>query len=414
MTSHFFLLGTPLTQERLSWIDESLKFFFVKLYPETLRHHGKLKEYVFSFLITGDALYSLQEPETQMVWEKILLLPSVRIICDRQELDLRGISVERLKMKYPDQIIDHNSLSLNGQTSFWRDVMKIARQHEQPVPSTIGYLQLESPYMHRSTHSMVQCLIAALEVQAGIELYAYLDGIHNGHLSQNPTDFDNIGKGLEDLAGLASKRNLPCHMFASSRCAAERGYSTWDDGQGLVISTCTIIPFKIRKINEMIGRFYRNHVILGENIGSIQLKKKGQTATLAKSDKDRAPPVTILITHFPYGTEYASGALSFAVACAYNGILTRVIFIEDGVYTLSGSHQLSKDAKNFNLQEVIDLVAGSENLQLYVFQPSLQQRGITKNKEMTAVLDIGVAELGQLFFDPPQGVQANHQRIIFF
>ena len=168
MTTNFFLLGSPLTQERLSWIDESLKFFFVKLYPETLRHHVKIKENVFTFLISGDALYSLHEPETQQVWEKILLLPSVRIICDRQELDLRGVSVERLKMKYPDQIIDHNSLSLNGQTSFWRDVVKIARQHEQPVPSTIGYLQIESPYMHRSSLSAVQCLTAALEVQAGI------------------------------------------------------------------------------------------------------------------------------------------------------------------------------------------------------------------------------------------------------
>jgi tRNA 2-thiouridine synthesizing protein C len=414
MTSHFFLLGTPLTQERLSWIDESLKFFFVKLYPETLRHHAKLKESVFTFLITGDALYSLHEPEKQQVWEKILLLPSVRIICDRQELDLRGISVERLKMKYPDQVINHNSLSLNGQTSFWRDVVKIARQHEQPVPSTIGYLQFESPYMHRSSLSAVQCLTAALEVQAGIELYAYLDGIHLGHIGQNPTEFDNIGKGLEDLAELASKRNLHCHMLACSRCAAARGYSTWDDGHGIVISTCMIKPFKIRNLNEMIARFYRNHLILGENVASIQLKKKRQPASLAESDKGHAPPVTILITRFPYGTEHAFGALSFAVACAYNRILTRVIFIEDGVYNLIGTHQLSRDAQYFNMQDVIDVIAGSENLQLYVFQPSLQRRGIAKNKEMTAVLDIGVAELGQLFFNPPQGVQANHQRIVFF
>jgi len=414
MTPNFFLLGSPLTQERLSWIDESLKFFFVKLYPETLRHHAKLKETVFTFLISGDALYSLHEPETQQVWEKILLLPSVRIICDRQELDLRGVSVERLKMKYPDQIIDHNSLSLNGQTSFWRDVVKIARQHEQPVPSTIGYLQIESPYMHRSSLSAVQCLTAALEVQAGIELYAYLDGVHAGHNGQNPTEFDNIGKGLEDLAELASKRNLHCHMLACSRCAAARGYSTWDDGHGIVISTCSIKPFRIRNLNEMIARFESNHLILGENVASIQMRKKGQPSILAGSDKSHAPPITILITRFPYGTEYAFGALSFAVACAYNGILTRVIFIEDGVYTLNGTHHLNKDTKNFNLQEVIDVVAGSENLQLYIYQPSLQRRGIVKNKNMNAVLDIGVTELGQLFFNPPQGIQANHQRILFF
>jgi tRNA 2-thiouridine synthesizing protein C len=203
-------------------------------------------------------------------------------------------------------------------------------------------------------------------------------------------------------------------MIACSRCATARGYSTWDDGQGIFISTCMIKPFKIRNINEIIARFDRNHLILGENVASIQMKKKGQTNAIPGQEKGDSPPLTILITRFPYGTDHVYGALSFAVACAYNGILTRVIFIEDGVYTLSGTHQLSRDAKYFNLQDAINVVAGSENLQLYVFQPSLQRRGITKNKKMTAVLDIGVNELGQLFFNPTQGVQANHQRILFF
>jgi tRNA 2-thiouridine synthesizing protein C len=268
--------------------------------------------------------------------------------------------------------------------------------------------------MHRSSHSAVQCLTAALEVQAGIELYAYLDGVHCGHIGQCPTEFDNIGKGLEVLAERASKRNLHCQMLACNRCADARGYSTWDDGQGVVISTCTIKPIKIRNLNEIINRFDRNHLILGENVASIQLKKKGEPSTLLRSDKGSAPPVTILITRFPYGTEYAFGALSFAVACAYNGILTRVIFIEDGVFALFGTHQVSKDAPYFNLQEVVDVIAGSENLQLYIFQPSLQRRGITKNKKLTAVLDIGVTELGRLLFNPPDDVQANHQRILFF
>ncbi|MDD1691422.1 MAG: sulfur oxidase, partial [Methanoregula sp.] len=66
------------------------------------------------------------------------------------------------------------------------------------------------------------------------------------------------------------------------------------------------------------------------------------------------------------------------------------------------------------LQEVIDAVAGSANLELYAFQPSLHQRGLTKNVKMNAVLDIGMAELGQLLFYPPKGLQAGHQRVIFF
>ncbi|MDD1689932.1 MAG: DsrE family protein, partial [Methanoregula sp.] len=389
MNPHFFLLGGPVSQERLSWVEECLKFYFVKLNPENLLHHTKPHGGVFTFLLTGDALYSLHEPGTARIWEIMLALPSVQIICDRQELALRGISIEGLKMKYPDQVIDHNRLGISGQQSFWNDVAKIARQHEQPVPSTIGYLQLESPYMHRSALALVKCLTAALETHASVELYAYLDGVHCGHISQNPTEFENIGEGLEEICEKATKRGLSCQMLVCSRCATARGYSTWDDGQGQVVSACTIRPFRIRNLNEMIDRFGKNHIILGENVASIQMKKEGQSSSFPLQDTGRSPPVTILVTGTPYGTERAFGAVSFAIACAAQGILTRVIFIEDGVYALTGNHAQEAETPLFNLQEVIDAVAGSANLELYAFQPSLHQRGLTKNVKMNAVLDIG-------------------------
>ena len=414
MNSHFFLLGGPVTQERLSWIEECLKFFFVKLNPENLLHHAKPHDIVFSFLLTGDALYSIHDPGTVRIWEIILSLPSVRIICDRRELILRGISVEHLKMKHPDQIIDHNRLGVNGQQSFWNDVAKIARQHEQPVPSTIGYLQLESPYMHRSSDSALHCLAAALEVHASVELYAYLDGIHCSHSCQNPSGCENIGSGLEELSERAAKRGLQCQMTACTRSASARGYNTWDDGKGIVVSACTIRPFRIRNLNEMIDRFDRNHLILGNNVASIQLKKEAQSSSFPLKGNGNAPPVIVLVTGTPYGTEMASGALSFAVASAAQGILTRVIFIENGVYALAGRHTLMEDDRSSNLQDLINLVAGSDNLQFFAFQPSLHQRGIQKDQKMNAVLDIGIAELGQLLFYPPQGVQAGHQRVIFF
>lgn len=414
MNPHFFLLSGPVSQERLSLIEECLKFYFVKLNPENLLHHNKPHEGGFTFFLTGDALYSLREPGTTGIWEILLALPSIRIICDRRELALRGISIEGMKMKYPDQVIDHNRLGISGQPSFWNDVAMVARQHGQPVPSTIGYLQLESPYMHRSSLDAVKCLTAALEAHASVELYAYLDGIHCGHSGQNPTEFDNTGAGLEEVAEKAAKRGLSCQMIACSRCAAARGYSTWDDGQGQIVSACTIRPFRIRNLNEMIERFAKNHVILGENVASIQMKREEQPSSFPLDDVRRAPPVTILITHAPYGTELAFGGISFAVACAAQGILTRVIFIEDGVYTLTGSHQQEADARFFNLQDVIDAVAGSANLELYAFLPSLHQRGIAKNPKMNAVLDISMAELGQLVFYPPKGLQAGHQRVLFF
>lgn len=414
MTSHFYLLGGPITPERLSWIEESLKFFFVKLNPENLLHHTKTKDSIFTFLLTGDALYSLQNPQTVPVWEIILSMPSVKIICDSKELELRGISVGPLKMKNPEQVIDRNSLALNGQPSFWKDVLKFARQHEQPVPSTVGYLQLESPYMHQSAHAALQYLDAGVEAHASVDLYAYLDGVHVGHLGQNPSESENIGRGLEAMNEKAQKKGLSCQMIACGRCAAARGYSTWDDGQGVVVSTCAIKPFRIRNLKEMIDQFERNHVILAKDSASIQLKKDGQSSSTTKSEDERKPPITILVTRGPYGTEVAFGAISFAVACAYEGIQTRVIFIEEGVYALMGDHKLEKGMHFFNLQEVVDAVAGSKNLQFFVFQPSLILRGFSKNRKLNAVLDIGIPELGQLLFYPPNGVSANHQRVIFF
>lgn len=414
MNPHFFLLGGPVSEERLSWIESCLKFFFVKLNPENLLHHTKTHEGVFTFFLTGDALYSLHEPGTARIWSVILALPSVKIVCDRQELVLRGISIEGLKMKHPDQVVDHNRLGISGQPSFWNDVVRVARQHEQPVPSTIGYLQLESPYMSRSSLSAVKCLNAALEAHTSVELYAYLDGIHCGHSNQNPTEFDNIGTGLEEICDRALKRNLACQMIVCSRCAAARGYSTWDDGQGQVVSACTIRPFRIRNLNEMIERFSRNHTILAENGASIQMKQSGQPSSFPLGEPGRAPPLTVLITSTPYGTERAFGGLSFAIASAAQGIPTQVIFIEDGVYSVSGSHTLDPDSLFFNLQDVIDAVAGSRDLELFVFVPSLHQRGLSKNAKMNAVLDIGLQELGQLIFFPPRAVQAGQRRVIFF
>ncbi|MDD1702719.1 MAG: DsrE family protein [Methanoregula sp.] len=414
MTPHFFLLSGPVTQERLAWIGECMRYYFVKLNPEILLHHTRTQEGVFTFLLTGDALYSLRDPETARLWENVLALPSVQIICDRQELALRGISIEGLKMKIPDQVIDHNRLGINGQASFWNDVAKIARQHEQPIPSVIGYLQLDSPYMNRSSLYAVKCLAAALEVHASVELYAYLDGVHCSHIDQNPTEFENIGKTLDEIAAKAAKRGLQCQMIACSRCAAARGYSIWDDDLGQVVSDCTIKPFRIHTLNEIINRFRRNHIILGENVASIQMKKEGHGSSFSLQEAGRIPPVTILVTRTPYGSEMAFGAISFAVACAAQGILTRVILIEDGVYALTGTHTQKEDARLFNLQEVIDAVAGSANFQIFAYQPSLQHRGLVKNPKMNAVLDIGITELSQLLFTLPKGQQAGHQRLIFF
>ena len=56
MTANIFLLSTPVTLERLSWIEECLKFFFIQLYPETLIHQPKGERPAFTFLVTDPSL----------------------------------------------------------------------------------------------------------------------------------------------------------------------------------------------------------------------------------------------------------------------------------------------------------------------------------------------------------------------
>jgi len=414
MTANIFLLSIPVTLERLSWIEECLKFFFVQLYPETLMHQSKAEGPVFTFLLTGDALYSIDDPETQQIWNVILSLSAVRLICDRQELDLRGLSAGHLKMKFPDQVITTNSLGPDGQLSFWHDAVTLARQTKPPLPGTVGWFQCESPYMHRSAWHGLQFLSAALSDRLAIDLYTYLDGVHVSHTGQAPTEAENIGAGIEELSERAARHGLTCQAIACNRNATSRGYSTWDDGHGVVISICAIKPVKIRDLNVMIDRFRQNHVILSAAAASLQFRKGGSSSFDRAEKSSTAPPVTILITKSPYSTEMAFGAISFAVACAHAGILTRVIFMEDGIYALTGTHRAPANFSPYNLQDVINAVAGSANLHFFAFTPSFQKRGISKDKSLNAVLELGYPGLGKIFFYPPANVQAEHQRVLVF
>jgi len=415
MNAHFFFLSSPVPVERLTWIEECLKFFFIQLYPDTLMHRKTAESPVFSFFLTGDALYSLEDPETLQVWNIILSFTPVRIISDRQELELRGIGIGPLRVKYPDQVIDTNSPGGDGKPSFWKDLAAASRQTKSPLPGTAGWFQTGSPYMHRSAWYGLSFLSSAIGERLSAELYAYLDGIHLGHHGQRPTDAENIGEGLTTLSDQATAAGLGFQALACGRCATARGYSTWDDGQGSVISTCTIKPFKIRELNQMIDRFRHSHTILSPDAGAFRLRKQGTAVSFDRAEKNSAaPPVTLLVTKSPYSTELASGAVAFAAACAHAGILTRVVFLEDGVYALTGAHRVPVNSVVFSLQDVINAVAGSENLHFFAFTPSFQKRGITKDKSLNAVLDIGYPGLGKIFFYPPGNVQAGHQRVFVF
>jgi len=408
-----FLLGEVLTAERLSWIAGSLKFYFMNLHPDSLRHRSKKENPSFIFFLTGDALYSLVDRELLLIWEFILSLPMVWIVCDREEMDLRGLSVDSLKMKYPDQIFDQNGREKSYPRSFWRDIIRVCRQHE-PKAMTFGHLLLTSPYMNRPCQNALVCLYAATEEQMSPELYAYLDGIHATHINQKPSEFMNIGHGFSELNDICRKKNLNYKILACERCATARGYVIWDDGKGMHISNCTIDPCKIRNLSAIIERFAMNHPILGESAGLVDIRVP-KSATDQWIRKERSPPpVVVLITRSPYSTEYTFGGLSFAIACAHRKIYTRVVFVEEGIYSLTGTHQTETDDVIFTMPDVIGTMSGDEYIEMYAYQPSFQRRGVNKSKDIKGVLDITINDLGQVLFYPPKGILARHQRILFF
>ena len=174
-------------------------------------------------------------------------------------------------MKYPGQIQDQNGRQISHPRSFWREVVQSVRKNE-PGSGAMGYLHLKSPYMNRASIQALSCLHATLEEGVSAEMYAYLDGVHTGHIHQKPPECRNIGEGLEDLDGIARKRGLQFQVLACERCAAARGYSTWDDGKGVAVSACTIGPMKIRNLSAIISRFALPQVILGESVATISMK----------------------------------------------------------------------------------------------------------------------------------------------
>jgi len=413
MTSNTFLFSDPLTAERLSWIAESLKYFFINLHPDALRHPSREKNPLFNFFITGDALYSLHEEETLQIWDIILSLPSVWLICNRSELDLRGLSISSLIMKFPEQIFAQHKTDQPDSQFFWKEIIRVCRQID-PDTKTLGYLQISSPYMNRSSQNSLACLSVVVKEEMSPELYAYLDGVHVTHINQNPADFKNIGAGFQEIGELARINNNPFLVLACGKSAAARGYNTWDDGKGLVVSTCTIELCKIRNLNILVDRFRHSHCILGESAGLIDISDVPATGRGLWEKKESTPPsLVLMITHTPYGTEHTFGGLSFAIACAHYGIATRVIFLEDGIYSLTGTQKAEPEDIFFTIQEVVDAAGGNEHLELYAYLPSFHKRGVQKNKKMNAVLDIGPGELTALLFSPPHRVKANHQRILF-
>ncbi len=413
MKGTIFLTTESLSPERLTWLAELMKYYSTRLYPESLRHHPRTPIPCFNLFLSGDAVYSLIDRRCSRFWEILFTLPPFRCIFDTRELNLRGISIEPHKVRSPDQIILSSQAS-DGKTEKFSDRVIESVRNGYPRIQSIGFLQLQSPYMHRSSVHMVDLLSASVKAGISPEFYGYLDGIHTAHIAQRPAEYRNIGEALCRVNTLALKKNLAPRFLLCSRSATERGYSTFEGETGKILSRCTIPPVKVREIGQIAERFSDSHVIFSHSCFSIEVEKDRRIPAIKETENRDPPPLVILATKDPYGTGMTYGAVSFAVACAHQEIATRVVFLEDGVYALTGHHSSDERDSLFNLQEIIEVTSTTRNLEYYSYTPSLQNRGLTGSSVVRRVCGIDSAGLAQVILQPPSGIQAGHQRVLLF
>lgn len=254
--------------------------------------------------------------------------------------------------------------------SFWPHLVdSLALDPGTPV----GVLHNTGPYMNRDSVHMLALLEAIAGAGGRPELYCYLDGVHLANTGQRPSEFLNVGAGLEALGQAAGE--FP--MRACSRCATARGYVAREDEHGQFLSRKVIAPCTIVNLNRIIDRFERAFPIFSLPLSGCLLPRPRPSQAGVSGDQTRAqdpPALLVLVTHPPYSSEWAFGAVSFALAAQNHGIPTQVVFIEDGVYGLVGQHHVVPADRIFNIQDVI--FATADEIEYYAYAPSLAARAV--------------------------------------
>jgi tRNA 2-thiouridine synthesizing protein C len=278
----------------------------------------------------------------------------------------------------------------------------------------MGFLDLESPYLQRSSVAMVKLFRSAVKNNLSPEFYGYLDGVYAVHANQQPLDSDNICGMLSKVSSDALVKGLSPLFLACARSSGARGFNTYRGGSGKIVSGCTMPQVRIRDLSALAARFRKPHPILSHSSFSIRFMKQRKIPEVIPSEGKDPPPLVLFASQSPYGTEMTRGALSLALACAHAGILTRVVFIEEGIYTLVGHHAPDEDETVYNLQSLIESTSDRENLEYYSYIPSFQKRGLMGSNTLKCVVPLGTSAIAKMLFLSPQHIEAEQQRAIIF
>ena len=365
-----------------------------------------------NFYLTGDALFTLYDMRYHKLWRELLALNIINITIDSWDCELLGLN----GIENNDLILDSEeyiTFTNSSPYAFWQHL--IEHISAKTWGEYFGFLEMKGPYMSRTNVDLLRALKTALKNDFSVDLYAYLDGIHLGHDCQKPSEFENIGEGLKAIQELAKKQGRESKMFACSRCGTARGYIKDKMVDTYHQSKDYIPSFLLCNLNRIIDRFEENHIILSPSSAHIQTSSNYLKEKIGNEEKNvQIPPILLLITHSPYGSEWTFGGLSFAMACANHEIPIDVLFIEDGTYILMGTHKVPEEEKLFNVQEIIEATYDMDFLQYYAYDPSLENRGISKPITLSGVEIISTEQLANLFeLDFSLSAQSQKRIIIF-
>jgi tRNA 2-thiouridine synthesizing protein C len=398
-----------LSNEKLNWIKNSLRFFHQDKEFGSDKQQKTSSLYHISIFLTGDAIFNLIDQRYSKCIQDLLVNFEVSIILDSDELQLYGFEYKDVfkNFKIKSSLLESK---IRIKENFWTYLINNVKIKNEK--NTVGFFQFEGPYMSRTSVYATRFIENALKNQVNVDLFTYLDGVHNGHTHQKPSEFENIAEKLIDLKELAKAENLGFNMLSCSRCATARGYIKKPTNEEFIQSNDLIKDFYICNLNKIVERFEHNFVIMTSNSGSLQFDEMSDSNV---SYEYEDPQNIIVITHSPYNSEWSFGAISFAMASATHEIHTKVLFIEEGIYSMVGNHKIDESEKLFNFQEIIPATADMEYLDYYVYNPSLRRRNLSvRNDIKDYVKYIKKYEIGNILFKANKNKPKYQNRIIIF
>jgi len=103
-----------------------------------------------------------------------------------------------------------------------------------------------------------------------------------------------------------------------------------------------------------------------------------------------------------------------ATAAAMEGIPTTVLFLEDGVYSLVGAHSVAPEDRLFNIQEMIAATSDVEDLEYFVYSPSLSARGVSISDDLGDVHPVGEEGISDVVLGLSGDACGRQVRILLF